>query len=61
MCGRFTLAVEPEALMVRYHLQDIPFPFQQRYNISPGQYIPAVISNDGVNRVGLLRWGLVHG
>lgn len=30
MCGRFTLAVDPEQLVERYGLDNIPFPFTAR-------------------------------
>ncbi|MFF0826024.1 SOS response-associated peptidase family protein [Brevibacillus sp. NPDC003359] len=56
MCGRFTLVVsDPEVLMNRYELEDGSFPIQARYNISPGTMIPAVINDNGTNRIGLLK------
>ncbi|WP_338076103.1 SOS response-associated peptidase [Brevibacillus parabrevis] len=32
---------------------------QPRYNIAPGQLIPAIISDQGKRRLGQLKWGLV--
>jgi putative SOS response-associated peptidase YedK len=59
MCGRFTLVTEPEKLMRRFHLDEIPFDLQPRYNIAPGQPIPAILADGGRRRIGQLRWGLV--
>lgn len=59
MCGRFTLAVEPDLLMDRYGLEEIPFPYQPRYNIAPGQMVPVVLAEEGRKRIGQLRWGLI--
>lgn len=59
MCGRFSLAVTIEDLMERFLLDAVPFDYMPRYNAAPGQPIAAVISHDGKNRVGQLRWGLI--
>ncbi|MDT3415155.1 MULTISPECIES: SOS response-associated peptidase [Brevibacillus] len=59
MCGRFTLVTDPEKLMSRFHLQEIPFDLKPRYNIAPGQQIPAILADGGRRRIGQLRWGLV--
>jgi putative SOS response-associated peptidase YedK len=59
MCGRFTLVTDPEKLMQRFHLEEIPFDLQPRYNIAPGQMVPAIITGNGKRRIGQLRWGLV--
>ncbi|MFY0546188.1 SOS response-associated peptidase [Brevibacillus sp. H7] len=59
MCGRYTLATEPEDLMERFQLKSLPFQLEARYNIAPGQLIPAIIGEQGERRIGQLRWGLV--
>jgi putative SOS response-associated peptidase YedK len=59
MCGRFTLVTDPEKLMSRFQLQEIPFDLKPRYNIAPGQPIPAILADGGRRRIGQLRWGLV--
>ncbi|WP_035297071.1 SOS response-associated peptidase [Brevibacillus thermoruber] len=59
MCGRFTLVTDPEKLMSRFHLQEISFDLKPRYNIAPGQQIPAILAGGGRRRIGQLRWGLV--
>ncbi|MBU7315934.1 SOS response-associated peptidase [Paenibacillus oleatilyticus] len=61
MCGRYTVTVSFEELVLHFMLDRRPAPFQPRYNAAPGQWIPAIIggAGDGVNRLGELRWGLV--
>jgi putative SOS response-associated peptidase YedK len=59
MCGRFTLVTDPEKLMKRFGLDEITFDLKPRYNIAPGQHVPAIIADGGKRRIGQLRWGLV--
>lgn len=59
MCGRFTFVVSPDEIMERFELDSIPFDLPLRYNIAPGQNIPAIIEDKGQRRIGQLRWGLV--
>lgn len=59
MCGRFTLVADPEKVMNRFQLQEIPFDLKPRYNIAPGQPIPVILDDSGRRRIGPLRWGLV--
>lgn len=59
MCGRFTLVTNLELWNARFQIEVIPFDMQPRYNIAPGQLIPAIISDHGNRRIGQLKWGLV--
>ena len=66
MCGRYTITVVWEDLVIRFMLDRRAGKFQPRYNVAPGQYIPAIIGGtppDGEgpshNRFGELKWGLV--
>jgi putative SOS response-associated peptidase YedK len=59
MCGRFTLTVPLESLIERFQVDQVPFDYQPRYNIAPGQLITAVIAHEGKNRIGQLKWGLI--
>ncbi|MFA4132608.1 MULTISPECIES: SOS response-associated peptidase [unclassified Brevibacillus] len=59
MCGRFTLVTNLELWNARFQIEVIPFDMQPRYNIAPGQLIPAIISDQGKRRIGQLKWGLV--
>ncbi|MBW4080215.1 SOS response-associated peptidase [Paenibacillus sp. S150] len=60
MCGRYTIMVSMEELMLRYLIQDTALVhYAPKYNAAPMQYIPAVIHDGKRNRLGELRWGLV--
>lgn len=61
MCGRFTLTVLLEELMEIFQLDSISGieSLLPRYNIAPGQMIPAIIAHEGQYRLGELRWGLI--
>lgn len=60
MCGRYTITVTMEDLMIRYMTDDTAMiRYGPKYNVAPMQYIPAVINTGSNNRIGQLRWGLV--
>jgi putative SOS response-associated peptidase YedK len=59
MCGRYSLSVEMKELLAYFGLIELGFAYNPRYNIAPGQDIPAVIARQGRLRSGMLRWGLV--
>ncbi len=60
MCGRFTLTVTMDELLLRYFIDYPAAPFHQpRYNVAPGQMIAAVIHDGAKNRIGELKWGLI--
>lgn len=60
MCGRYTITITVEELMLRYFIDEMSMPFQlPRYNVAPGQFIPAIINDGKRNRLGELKWGLV--
>jgi putative SOS response-associated peptidase YedK len=58
MCGRFTLTVDPEVLVERFHLSVTDAPVEPRYNIAPTQDV-AVVLNETPDRLSLLQWGLI--
>ncbi len=62
MCGRFTLACNPELLGKMFHDPQLRLEFSPRYNIAPTQDV-AVIANtpdDGdVQKVEFFHWGLI--
>jgi putative SOS response-associated peptidase YedK len=58
MCGRFSLAVDPEDLREAMPWLIIPDQHKSRFNIAPGQPI-AVVANDGENRLDYYLWGLI--
>lgn len=60
MCGRYTLVISLEELMLRFFIGETALPFHgPQYNIAPGQMVLAVISDGKQNRLGELKWGLV--
>lgn len=60
MCGRYTITVTLEELMVRYGIDVTTVPFHRpKYNVAPSQQVPAVIHDGQRNRLGELRWGLI--
>lgn len=60
MCGRYTLTVTWEELLIYYSLEESPLPFHQpRYNVAPSQVMPALIHDGQKRRIGPLRWGLI--
>jgi putative SOS response-associated peptidase YedK len=60
MCGRFTITVSFEELLARYLVESDIAPFHSpRYNVAPGQNVPALIHDGTVIRIGQLKWGLV--
>lgn len=60
MCGRYTIVVTMEELILRY-LTELPTNryHTPRYNVAPMQNVPAIIHDGQNNRLGELRWGLV--
>lgn len=59
MCGRFTLALEHEQLLLQYGFTDVDFTFLPRFNIAPMQESPIVAIDEGKRVLRLMRWGLV--
>ncbi len=58
MCGRFTLAVDPEALQLAFKVLSIVGCDLPRYNVAPSQQA-AVISNRDPQNLAFMQWGLV--
>ncbi|GGD64913.1 SOS response-associated peptidase [Paenibacillus nasutitermitis] len=60
MCGRYTITVSIEELMLRYWSLDTEIPFHQpKYNVAPGQMVLAIVHDGQKNRLGELKWGLI--
>ena len=58
MCGRFTQSSSWEETAELFDLEEIPEDLPPRYNVAPTQ-LAAVIRNEGVRRLRMLRWGLI--
>lgn len=60
MCGRYTITISLEELLLRFQIDgEFTLSYHPRYNIAPGQLIPAIIHDGRSNRIGELKWGLV--
>ncbi|WP_201001115.1 SOS response-associated peptidase [Paenibacillus glycanilyticus] len=60
MCGRYTITVSLEELMIRYMIGETKVPYHRpKYNVAPGQQVLAIINDGQRNRLGELQWGLV--
>ncbi|GKU78518.1 SOS response-associated peptidase [Paenibacillus sp. L3-i20] len=60
MCGRYTITITLDELMVRYMIDETMVPFHRpKYNVAPSQQVLAIISDGTRNRMGELKWGLV--
>src|ERR1700694_802382 len=58
MCGRFVITSPPEALRQIFGYAE-QHNFPPRFNISPTQPIPVVITENGSRHFHLMRWGLL--
>ncbi|WP_322793184.1 SOS response-associated peptidase [Bellilinea sp.] len=58
MCGRFSLALDPEELREVFGLVETPTLWIPRYNIAPTQPV-AVITDAARPKLDYMRWGLV--
>jgi putative SOS response-associated peptidase YedK len=60
MCGRFTITLSIEELMLRYYIDRKTNRYHTpRYNVAPSQMVLAVINDGERNRIGELQWGLI--
>ncbi|XEC96990.1 SOS response-associated peptidase [Paenibacillus tarimensis] len=60
MCGRYTIAVSLEEMMLRYMIGETSVPYHRpKYNVAPGQMVMAIIYDGSANRLGELKWGLI--
>jgi putative SOS response-associated peptidase YedK len=60
MCGRYTITASLDLILAHYHISQITFTYAPRYNVAPGQMIPAIISgNNEEKRLGQLKWGFI--
>ena len=58
MCGRFTLAADPDDMREEFEGIEFPQLFAPRFNIAPSQPVLAV-RNDGKRAADFLLWGLI--
>jgi putative SOS response-associated peptidase YedK len=58
MCGRYSLTSKLNNLQARFDVEAGNLVYRPRYNVAPTQDVLALL-NDGRNRAGFLRWGLI--
>ena len=59
MCGRFVLVTDLTKIKEEFAIGKVASDFQPNWNISPGQYIPAIVQRDGQNVLESFLWGLI--
>jgi putative SOS response-associated peptidase YedK len=60
MCGRFVSLATPEALALRFGIDEITVgPQEPRHNVAPSTDVLAILDHDGRRRLGTLSWGYV--
>lgn len=59
MCGRYTIVLTEDEFSGLLGFSELPFGWKPRYNIAPGQLVPAIIANQDERRIGQLQWGLI--
>jgi putative SOS response-associated peptidase YedK len=59
MCGRFSLGVDTDRLIAEFGITSVIAEHTPRYNIAPGQDVPAVVADGDEIRLGAVRWGLL--
>lgn len=60
MCGRYTITVTLEELMLRYMIGESSIPFHRpQYNVAPTHKVYAIVHDGQANRLGQLQWGLI--
>jgi putative SOS response-associated peptidase YedK len=60
MCGRFTIAVTQDELMVRYMIEETTDMFhKRRFNVAPKTNIPVIVLDGDILRLDAYQWGLI--
>lgn len=60
MCGRYSLALDPDDIMSHYGVIVDGVVYTRRYNIAPGQQCTILVENaPGERKLATLKWGLV--
>jgi putative SOS response-associated peptidase YedK len=58
MCGRYTVAVDPQLLAERFNVA-LPDDVEPRYNVAPSQPVMTVTQRSAGRELLIARWGLV--
>jgi putative SOS response-associated peptidase YedK len=56
MCGRYSIAIEKDAIEDAFHAT-FTKPFTPRYNAAPSQRLPVIVNDDPAHII-LAKWGI---
>jgi len=59
MCGRFVLISDLSIITEYFNIQEVSASFTPKWNVSPGQHIPAIIRHGDKNILATFLWGLI--
>ena len=59
MCGRFVLVTDLKNIQKNFNIQEMSCQDQPNGDIRPNQFIPAIINQEGMNKLVCFRWGLI--
>ena len=59
MCGRFVLVTDLTKIVEEFAIGKMASDFRPDWNISPGQYVTAVVQRDGQNILESFFWGFI--
>ena len=59
MCGRFVLVTDLKNIQKNFNIQEMSCQDQPNGDIRPKQFIPAIINQEGMNKLVCFRWGLI--
>jgi putative SOS response-associated peptidase YedK len=59
MCGRYSLIIGMEQLVIRFGIGRVEAELVPRYNVAPTQIMPVVVGQEGKRELRMMQWGLV--
>jgi len=59
MCQRFSVAAELPEVQEHFQINRVMYYYKNRYNISPTQYLPVVLQQNGERILDEFRWGFI--
>lgn len=59
MCQRFSMAAELPEVQEHFQVERVMYYYKNRYNVSPTQYTPVILQQDGVRMLDEYRWGFI--
>jgi putative SOS response-associated peptidase YedK len=60
MCGRYTITITEDELIARYMIEEPTNRYHTpRFNVSPSQYVPVILNEEGILKLDSFKWGLI--